>query len=226
MQSMKSPARAASVPIAASFILMAGLLLTGPALAGAPVAVVEDIKAPSTKLQVMDYLEQGQSFALNPGETITISYFSSCSVEKIDGGRVRIGQNKSAVTGGKMESENVPCGGGGIVLTERQSDQAAGIVFRSLEFSDKEAIKVFSISPLFVFSSPAPELVIERIDGGAKETHKLKIDGKQLDLAKLGIKLTQGARYTAAAGSGKSEFVVAETATPSTRSVISRLIGL
>ena len=225
MQSMKSPARAVRGMITAT-----ALLLAAPAFAGAPVAIIEDIAAPSTKLQVMDYLEQGQSFALNPGEKVTISYFNSCSVEKIDGGRVRIGLNKSAVTGGKMESENVPCGGGGIVLTERQSDQAAGIVFRSLEFSDKEVIKVFAVSPLFVFSAPAKdlakELVIERIDGGAKEKHTLKIDGKQLDLVKLGVKLSQGGRYTATAGSSKSEFTVAETATGSTRSVISRLIGL
>ena len=132
MQSMKSPVRAVWGLITATT-----LLLAAPAFAGAPVAIIEDVKAPSTKLQAMDYLEQGQSFALNPGETVTISYFNSCSVEKIDGGKVRIGLNKSAVTGGKMDSENVPCGGGGIVLTERQSDQAAGIVFRSLEFSDK-----------------------------------------------------------------------------------------
>jgi hypothetical protein len=220
MQSMKSPRTVKGL------MTVAALLLATPAIAGAPVAIIEDIAAPSTKLQVMDYLEQGQSFALNAGEKITISYFNSCSVEKIEGGRVRVGLNKSAVTGGKMESENVPCGGGGIVLTERQSDQAAGIVFRSLEFSDKEAIKVYAVSPLFVFSNPAKELVIERVDGGTKEKRTLKIDGKQLDLAKLGIKLAQGGRYTATAGTSKSEFIVAETATGSTRSVISRLIGL
>ena len=82
MQSMKSPTQAVRGLITAT-----ALLLAAPAFAGAPVAIVEDVKAPSTKLQPMDYLEQGQNFSLNPGETITISYFNSCSVEKIDGGR-------------------------------------------------------------------------------------------------------------------------------------------
>ena len=212
--------------VAAGLFTAAALMAGMPALAGAPVAIVEDVNAPSTKLQLMEYLEQGQSFTLNPGETITLSYFNSCSVERIAGGRVKVGYKKSQISGGKVESENVPCGGGGIVLTERQSDQSAGIVFRSLDFADKDTITVYSVSPLFVLSAAADEVVIQE-QGGKKQTFNVKTKGEtRIDLNALGIKLSQGATYSASAGASKTTFKVADTATASTRSVISRLIGL
>lgn len=212
--------------VAAGLVMATALLFAAPVQAGAPVAIVEDITAPSTKLQLMEYLEQGQKFVLNPGETITVSYFNSCSVERISGGRVKIGYKKSQISGGKVERENVPCGGGGVVLTERQSDQSAGIVFRSLEFSDKSVITVYAVSPLFKLSNPADMLVIQRVDDKSEKAIQIKVDGERVDLATLGIKLSHGATYSATAGDSMTEFKVSDTATDSTRSVISRLIGL
>ena len=174
----------------------------------------------------MDYLDQGQSFVLKKGESITISYFESCAVERIEGGRIKVGLKRSRVTGGKISRQKVPCGGGGIVLTERQSDQAAGIVFRSLEFKDKATITIYSVSPVFVFSSPTTELVVKRSDGTTEEIHTFKVEGRRLDLAALKVKLKPGATYSAVAGETEANFKVAVEAKGSTASIISRLIGL
>ena len=42
--------------------------------ADAPVAIIEDVEAPSTKLQLMDYLDQGQSFVLKPADVSTMKF--------------------------------------------------------------------------------------------------------------------------------------------------------
>lgn len=219
--------RNAIIPsVAAAVIAATALGAAPPAMADAPVAIIEDINAPSSGKQLMEYLEQGESLVLNHGESITISYFDSCSVERIEGGRIKIGFQKSQVSGGKVETENVPCGGGGIVLTESQSDQSAGIVFRgSLDFADKDAVTIYSVSPLFVLTEPQGELVIMRSDRSTRP-HVLEVTGNRLDTADLGIKLSKGVEYTATNGENSIKFTVSDDAADSTRSVISRLIGL
>lgn len=210
---------------------MAGILLFCAAAANAasPVAIVEDVTAAKVKAQAMDYLFEGDTLTLADGEEITISYLSSCAIEQISGGEatVAIGAEKSTVTGkGRVKRKFVECGGGGISLTRRQSDRAAGVVVRGGEGRTvgQPDVTVYSLHPVLKLSRPADSILLERLD--AEEKRTLKVEGLRLDLANAGIKLAPGGVYRATAGDHKVVFKIATTARASNRNLISRLVEL
>jgi len=211
-------------------VVASALIWVAPALAGAgaPVAIVEDIRAPSSKLQVMDYLTQGAVIALAKGESLNISYFDSCAVERITGGTVTIGKRKSTVRGkGRIKRKFVECGGAKMVLTGRQAARAAGVVLRAGKPGEKAPkVIVHSRTPVFVFSAGAKELVIEPMGRGRAAPQRFAVNGRSVDLAKLGVTLKAGGLYNAKAGKRSVIFKVAETARNSARSVVGRLVGL
>lgn len=199
------------------------------AQAGTPVAIVEEVTSSAAKVQPMDYLFEGDSIALAAGDEITISYLASCAIEQISGGEatVAIGVDKSTVTGkGRVKRKYVECGGGGISLTRRQSDRAAGVVVRGGESmsAGQPDVTVYSLHPVLKLSAAVSAVKLERLD--VKEEHTLKVDGLRLDLAAAGVKLTAGGLYRATAGDHKVVFKVASTARASNRNLISRLVEL
>lgn len=213
----------------AACILAGTLIWAGPAYAGTPVAIVEDVTSTKSKVQPMDYLFEGDSVTLAAGEEITISYLSSCAIEQISGGdaTVSIGTDKSTVSGkGRVKRKFVECGGGGISLTRRQSDRAAGVVVRGGESKviGQPDVTVYSLHPVLKLSTDATSVTLERLDAEGKQT--LKISGMRLDFATAGIKLAAGGVYRATAGDHKVVFKVANTARASNRNLISRLVEL
>ncbi|MCZ6862325.1 MAG: hypothetical protein O7I42_18980 [Alphaproteobacteria bacterium] len=64
---------------------LAGLLIGYPEQAdadrGQPVAIVEDVAAPETGLELMDFLFDGTVIRLQDSETLTLAYLHSCIVE-------------------------------------------------------------------------------------------------------------------------------------------------
>lgn len=106
-------------------LIGAGLWIS-PAEAGPPVAIVEEISAPSSTLRPLDYLSLGMRIELAEGETLTIGYFDSCTIEQIAGATVTIGERQSAVTGGgKLTRKFIQCGGAKMVLSGREAAQSA-----------------------------------------------------------------------------------------------------
>lgn len=214
-----------------SSLAMLIAVFTGQAFAdsGAPAAIVEEVTAPSTSLQAMEYVPEGATIALAPGETLTISYFTSCATEYVTGDMVmKIGSERSRVRGdGRFKRTFVQCGGSSILLTGRQASKAAGATFRGLcKKTDQPALMVYSQVPVFVFSHPTEVLTIRRIDGQGKEVHYLPVDGPRFDLATQDMTLTPGATYCALTGKQSIVFAVAATASKSPGRLISRLIGL
>ena len=198
-----------------------------PVGTGTPVAIVEDIAAPSTKLRVMDYLVEGATIVLGKGESVTIAYFRSCAIEHITGGVVTVGARESRIAGGKATMRFVECGGGAMVLSGREAVQSAVAVVRAPKpDADTPTVTVNALAPIFVFSRPAAELVIERLDRTPADRRHIEIDGRGLDLAAAGIRLDRGGVYRATAGSASVVFKVAETARDGQRTIIGRLIGL
>lgn len=201
----------------------------GSACAGTPVAIIEDVSAPKSKLQAMDYLFEGDSLKLAEGEEITVSYLSSCAIERISGGEasVSIGADRSTVTGkGRVKRKFVECGGGGISLTRRQSDRAAGVVVRggTTTPAAQPDVTVYSLQPVLKLSGPADTITLERIDGSEKQV--FKVDGMTLDLATTGTSLVAGGVYRAIVGKREVVFLVAATARATNRNYISRLVEL
>ena len=110
--------------------LTTALIGNGLAYAGPPVALVEDVDAKVPGVAFMDYLEQGRRLNLGSGGWIEIDYFSSCLHERIVGGGVTVGTERSDVTGGTVERHTAECDAGKIALTEPQAERAAGFVQR------------------------------------------------------------------------------------------------
>jgi hypothetical protein len=116
--------------IAAALALTA--LPSSESAAGEPVAVVEQIEAPGTGLQFMDFVEVGRLIKLRAGESLTLGYFGSCTQERIVGGTVRIGTDQSSVDGGEITRQQVECDGGRLQLDASASD-SSGVMRRDRE---------------------------------------------------------------------------------------------
>ena len=215
-----------------SSLAMLIAVFTGPALAdsGAPAAIVEEVTAPSTLLQTMQYVPEGAIIALAPGETLTLSYFASCATERVTGDIImKVGNERSTVRGdGRLERTFVQCGGTNILLTGRQASKAVGIVIRGPGAKKKgpPELTVYSQAPVFVFSHPTKVLTIERVDGQDRESYYLPVDGPRLDLVTQDMTLTPGATYYAQSGNHSIVFAVAPTASKAPGHLIRRLIGL
>lgn len=210
---------------------MAGLFISLPARADAttpkPAAIIEDIKAAGVDFELLDFLFEGTTIKLAEDETLTLAYLRSCIVEEFEGGVITIGQSQSKLSGGKLRyRESVDCDGGGIVPTERQAQDVAGIVFRApgLE-SDQRLTMVYATTPVFAFNTSVKEVVIERMDADVEETQRFAVNGKRLDLADRQVQLAAGGLYRATTENGSMLFRVSRKATATSTPVISRLVG-
>ena len=101
-----------------------------PAYAAPPVALVEDVAPQVSGIALMDYLEQGRRLDLGAAGWIEIDYFSSCLHERIVGGSITVGDERSDVSGGSVERHQVECDAPKIALTEAQTERSAGFVQR------------------------------------------------------------------------------------------------
>src|SRR5271155_1565264 len=118
--------------LAAGFGICATTALAGVGVARAapPVALVEGVDAKVSGVAIMDYLEQSRRLDLGSGGWIEIDYFSSCLHERIVGGVVRVGTERSEVSEGTVERHPVQCDSGKITLANSQAERAAGFVER------------------------------------------------------------------------------------------------
>ena len=210
-----------------SLIAACAALLAGPALAG-PSAIVEDLKGKLDKLDVMDYVEPGQVVQLKPGDVLVLGYLKSCVREIIAGGKVTVGEEQSAVDGGKVERAKFACDGGKLQLSAEQAGKSGAMVFRKKP-TDKpgaaaEAPQVTIFSTVPAVSAAAPgQLTIERIDQAGQPV-SVKMTAAKMDLAKAGVKLEPGGTYRAAIGEKKVVFAVDAKATPGAGPLAGRLI--
>lgn len=216
--------------LAAAFGLV---LACGPAAAGTPVAIVEEVGGDANGVEAMDYLTVGQVIRLAPGAHIVVSYFNSCARETITGADVKIGDERSFVAGGTAERVTVECDAGKMVLTPSQSGQLAGFIDR--DPSDKRArirrmpktqLTLYGASPLVVEDGDDP-VVIQRL-GGDHDIEQLpaaRDHGRMVyDYARSGRSLTAGAVYLASAGARHVVFRVDSNARPGPAPIAGRLI--
>jgi hypothetical protein len=107
-------------------------LISATAFAGPPAALVEDVTGTSAGVEALGYVQPGQVVRLGSHDSIVLSYLSSCTRERIQGGTVIIGRDQSEVQSGIVERNSVPCDTGRLQLTAEIASQSAGAVFRSL----------------------------------------------------------------------------------------------
>jgi hypothetical protein len=205
----------------------------GAARAAPPVALVEDVDAKVPGVALMDYLEQGRRLDLGAGGWIEIDYFASCLHERIVGGAVTVGTERSDVSGGTIERHPVDCDAGKISLTEPQADRAAGFVQRGgTELKDqihkmaKNQLILRGASPLIVGDGKNDVVVIPFGDSRNSETLPLASGGGRpfYDYASHGRALSPGALYVATSGDRRVMFRIDREAAPGATPKLGRLI--
>lgn len=200
-----------------------GALAAGAAHAE-PSALVEDISSDRNDVQLMDYLEPGQTIDLAADETIVIGYLLSCVQETITGGKVTIGQDESAVAGGKKETAFVDCDGGPVVAQVGAEQEAGAAAFRNTTADELEAERIlFGVSPLVKLTAPANEVEISRLDA-EEAIHRVSVSGSVVDFAKAKVALTPGGTYKAKAGDREMIFKVSRLADETVTAPLARLL--
>ncbi len=212
--------------------VLAGLLIGLPARAGTapakPAAIIEDIQAEGVDFGHLDLVYEGDIIELGASGTLKLAYLRSCIVEELKGGTVTVGRTQSELASPNPPTrQTVNCDGGGIVPTEGQEEDAAGITFRGDPDlgGGEPSVKVRSTMPVFAFIEPAKELIIQRVDPGEEKEYRFAVHGALLDLADQRVRLVAGGHYRATSGERSVLFFISRDATEANSNVISRLVG-
>jgi hypothetical protein len=216
------------------FCATTALLGVGVARAAQPVALVEDVDAKVPGVAMMDYLEQGRRLDLGSGGWIEIDYFSSCLHERIVGGVVRVGTERSEVSEGTVERHPVQCDSGKITLTDSQAERAAGFVQRGgaelknrIHAMEKNQLILHGAAPLIVGDGKNDVVIARFGDSQDRETLPLASSGGRpfYDYASHGRSLDSGAVYIATSGDRQVVFRIDREAAPGATPKLGRLIA-
>jgi hypothetical protein len=227
--------RRLSLPALGTFF--AGLCLVGvvPAVAQAPVAVVEDVTGKSAGVEFMDYVPAGKVIRLGPADALVLNYMKSCWREEITGGVITTGLEQSDVKDGKVRRTKVECDGGKMQLTAQQASKSGAMVFRSGPKATPTAgglpspqLTLYGLSPV-VDIKGGGRLVIERLDQPADKIDVTVADhqlfrGALFDFAKDNKELVAGGLYKASVGTNQIVFKVDPYARPGEAPLLSRLL--
>ena len=210
------------------------LLGVRPAYAAPPVALVEDVAPQVSGIALMDYLEQGRRLDLGADGWIEIDYFSSCLHERIVGGSITVGAERSDVSGGSVERRQVECDAGKIALTEAQTERSAGFVQRGgtelknrIHAMTEAQLVLHGASPL-VIGDGAHDVVIARF-GNSHDRVVLPVKsegGRRVyDFATHDRSLAPGDVYVATCGDRQVTFRIDREAKPGQTPVLGRLVA-
>lgn len=232
MDDIRTPLRRS--PIAAFFACAVMAVLTGPAAAAEPAALLEDATPPLKDMGVMESLYPGQVLELQPGQTVILAYLTSCLRETLVGGRVTIGADRSTAAGGTLKSEPVtPCGTSRLALSSEQAATAGAIVLRGPGTAitprplpppeAQQTQTLLTTAPAFMLSEPGT-LTLQRTD---KNEAPLRLDAARgsLDFARSGVRLVRGATYRVEAGS-KSATIRIDPVAVGGGALLARLVRL
>ena len=176
-----------------------------------PSAIVVDISATAAAIEVFEYLSVGQVVQLGAKDTLVLGYLKSCTRETIVGGRVTVGTLQSSVEGGVVTRELVECNGGQTKLSVAEAGKSGVFVARAGDEgewgTEDNPIQVYSLTPVFTFSTPVKRLFLQRLDQNAPANTFLVV-GAELDLSQLGHTLARGGIYEATAGGVSHVFKV------------------
>ncbi len=213
----------------AAALLIGSMIVAGPALAGEPSAMVEDISSSRDDVQMMDYLEPGQTITLAPGETLTLGYFLSCAQETITGGTVTIGDMQSDVSGGTVETAYVSCDDQVVTLSASQQQEAGTTVMRPGNPCDSLVpdVVVYDVSPLVRLTEPAASVeYVDACSAGTGQWTKIGASEGLADFRAAGIALTPGQTYLIRRGDRTLTVLVSKLAEAQAVALIARLVPL
>ncbi|MBO6834785.1 MAG: hypothetical protein RLW87_00595 [Alphaproteobacteria bacterium] len=213
----------------AAALLIGSMIVAGPVLAGEPSAMVEDISSSRDDVQMMDYLEPGQTITLAPGEILTLGYFLSCAQETITGGTVTIGDMQSDVSGGTVETAYVSCDDQVVTLSANQQQEAGTTVMRPGNPCDSLVpdVVVYDVSPLVRLTEPAASVeYVDACSAGTGQWTKIGASEGLADFRAAGIALVPGQTYLIRRGDRTLTVLVSKLAEAQAVALIARLVPL
>lgn len=188
-----------------------------------PAAIVEETDSLTAAVQPLEFLSPGHEIQLVANDVLVLGYLQSCMHETITGGRVTVGETESRVVGGLVVREVVECHGGRADLSLQEVSKSGGLPVRAGATGDDQPELVFSTTPLFVFPEQTERLVITMLDPGDNRA-SYAVHGRELDLAKLNVRLSPGKTYEARVGQAVRLFKVAPSARAKGDKIIGRLV--
>lgn len=210
-------------------IFMANWFLVAGALAQGPAAIVEEVDASRAGVAVMDFVNAGRVIKLGRKGTLILGYLRSCVREKISGGTISVGTDRSIVEGGRVHRERVECDGGRLLLTVEQAAKSAVVVFRrppkfAAGETPQAAYKVYSTEPYIRLHTDTDFVEIERLD---RPSEVLRLEAKNggVDLTLQRKSLRPGGLYRAKAA-GKEVVFRVDAYARSGGPILSRLVSL
>lgn len=205
-----------------SLIIAVSLLLFSPVCEAAePVAIVEEASA-DAPVRTFSYLSKSQIIKLDAKAELLIGYLNSCVQERVRGGVVKIGANRSQVTNGHRTARQLDCGGAA-KLSRAESERAAALVMRKPPVPAPK-IRLTSTTPFIAPRHPTPSVHLKRLD--RRETAmKLELQSGVADLAELGVALRRGGIYRVKAGASSTVVKIAPDARPGGGPILMRLLS-
>lgn len=189
-----------------------------------PAAIVENVIGDVIAVRVMDILDVGATIELSDGQGIVLGYLKSCVRERIEAGRVIIGEDESVVYGGNVTREEAKCQSEVTALPGGASEGAA-LVFRGIgKRRSKNAEPLRYLSPILVAGGVSSSPVrIERLDH-AEARRKIMMSGPVIDLAVIAEPLTPGGTYRIHVAGRKIEFSVDKNAISDSGPILERVV--
>ena len=170
-------------------LLVISFSLTLPTTAGEatePVAIVEEASA-DAPVKTFSYLSQGQIINLGPKAELLIGFLRSCVQERVRGGVVKIGADRSHVTNGQRFAKPLDCGGAA-KLSRAESERGAALVMRKPPVPAPK-IRLTSTTPLIAPRTPG--LLC------ASDTSRPQGDRHEIGAPKRGCRPCRHGRYPA-----------------------------
>ena len=198
------------------------LLFSSASQALEPVAIVEEASA-DAPVRTFSYLSQGQVIKLGAKAELLIGYLTSCVQERVLGGVVKIGQDRSHVTNGHRSEKLLDCGGAA-KLSRAESERGAALVIRKPPVDRAEdstqvdnSLHCAETSRLRCASDP-PRPQGARHEIGASKRGVA-------DLAAMGVALRRGGTYRVKAGAASTVVKIAPDARPGGGPILVRLLS-
>ena len=197
------------------------LLIPSAGKAVEPVAIVEEASA-DAPVKIFSYLSQGQIINLGPKAELLIGFLRSCVQERVRGGVVKIGADRSQVTNGHRSAKLLDCGGVA-KLSRAESERGAALVMRKPPVPAPK-ILLMSTTPFIAPRPPASSVRLTRLD--RRETAmKLALRSGVADLAAMGVTLRRGGTYRVKAGAASTVVKIAPDAQAGGGSILVRLLS-
>ena len=207
--------------------MMAIVLWACTLWAADPAAIVEEVSSDKMGIHIMEYLETGRTIHIPGDARIVLGYLRSCRRETITGGSITVGQDRSVVKDGAVETEWVECDGGRMLLAMEQARESSATAIRDLmkDSGDRPlepGFVIYNRSPL-VTAPEERKIIIERLDQSG-ERYEKEVENGRLDCYEEGIELNPGSVYLVRCGFRSAIFQVALSAMKGEGPFLGRLI--